>query len=115
MEGHYKTKYETIKSLGFPDPVNTARRFELMASALLDAEVRLGELFAAMEKDRSFHGNQFGDLSSVKGHHKTKYETIKSLGFPDPVNTAHRFELMAKHKDIVERVNPYRTSLFGGS
>jgi N6-adenosine-specific RNA methylase IME4 len=69
-----------------------------IAAVLLDAEVRLGELFAGMEATRNRH------LTPSIGGRSTKYETIRSLGFADPEKTAHRFELMAKHKDIVERV-----------
>jgi hypothetical protein len=33
-----------------------------------------------------------------------KYKTIKSLGFDDPKKTAHRSEMLADHKDIVEKI-----------
>jgi len=71
-----------------------------MASTLLDAEVRLGELFTAIEKTR---GNQYLQ-ASTDGRQRTKYSTIRSLGFTDPEKTAHRFETLAAHKDIVEQV-----------
>ena len=71
-----------------------------MASALLDAEVRLGELFDKIEQTR---GNQYVQ-GSTDGTRQTKYEVIESLGFADPKKTAHRFEMLAANKDIVEKV-----------
>lgn len=67
-----------------------------LASALLDAEVRLGELFKGMES--------VGHRKASTDGRQTKYDTIKSLGFTDPEKTAHRFELLADHPEIVERV-----------
>ena len=62
---------------------------------MLDAEVRLGELFAALEKSK----NQYAPSTSGS----SKYEVIKNLGFTDPGKTAYRFELLARHKDIIEQ------------
>jgi hypothetical protein len=56
MKGRRRANNETIRSLGFSDPVNVAHRFETLAAhkdiveQVLDAEVRLGQLFAEMEK-----------------------------------------------------------------
>jgi hypothetical protein len=66
-----------------------------LADTLLDAEIRLGEMFEGLEKKR---GNQYVQ-SSISG---TKHAVIKSLGFKDPKKTAYRFELLASRPDIVE-------------
>ena len=82
-----------------------------LAAALLVAEVRLGELFKAMDTHRGRvpgKGSTSGTFSKKK-----KYKAIESLGFADPKKTAYRFELMAEHQDIVEQVTAEASAIFG--
>ena len=85
---------------------------QLLAEALLDAEVRLGELFQQLPKAQ---GNRTDLTSSHQCYEveselidtgvdksKTKKETIESLGFNQ--KQAERFETLAKNKDLVEQV-----------
>ena len=71
-----------------------------LAGALLDAEVRLGELFGGLKKGKTGPKRQ-DELGSTDG---TKFKVIRDLGFDDPKKTAYRFELLASRPDIVERV-----------
>ena len=95
---------------------------QLLAEALLDAEVRLGELFQQLPKDRSFRGNQWQNLSAEvlansptkidltdednfhdnERKQKPKKQLIEDLGFNR--QQAERFETLAKNKDLVEQV-----------
>jgi len=58
-----------------------------LAGMLLDAEVRLGELFGGMKKAQG--RNQYTKEEGSTGG--TKLKTIESLGFDDPKKTAYRF------------------------
>ena len=58
-----------------------------LAGALLDAEMRLGELFKGMEQGKRGPKTELGFTG------ETKFKTIKNLGFDDPKKTAYRFEL----------------------
>jgi len=71
-----------------------------MASALLDAEMKLGELMKGLDK----HEHRLNRPSTNGSPERGKYEVIKSLGFADPEKTAHRFELLAEYPEIVERI-----------
>jgi hypothetical protein len=70
-----------------------------LAGALLDAEVRLGQLFQAMPTNQGARTDKEPSNNGV-----TKYEIIRDLGFDEPKMTASRFEALASHVDIVERV-----------
>lgn len=88
---------------------------QLLAEALLDAEVKLGELFQQLPKAQGFASDksniyntphQWGELidksSSKEKEEKTKKEIVKDLGFNR--QQAERFETLAKNKDLVEQV-----------
>ena len=96
---------------------------QLLAEALLDAEVKLGELFQQLPKSVGGRPKEKTADSSVdsfigNNHHKsacdttvtskidkdinTKKEIIQNLGFKQ--KQAERFETLAKNKDLVEQV-----------
>lgn len=70
-----------------------------LAGALLDAEVKIGELTSAIPKASADRGNQYtGGKSTVVS--KSQNEVVKQLG----QKNVERFEQMARHQDIVEQV-----------
>lgn len=79
---------------------------QMLAEALLDAEVRIGDLLKQIPKDNTFKGNQYKE---VKPHQcenskkrETKQEVITRLGFNK--DQANRFETLSSNKEIVEQV-----------
>lgn len=66
-----------------------------IAEAVLDAETKLGELTAAMEKAQGFASIRPTDGGNVK----TKTEQLKELG----ITHAERYETLAKHPELVEQ------------
>lgn len=95
-----------IKALDKLDVAEGVRRqkkeeAQMLAEALLDAEVKIGEILAKMPKAQG----QRNDLQlSCSGETKleTKEEAIKQLGFDK--NQVHRFQTLAANKDLVEEV-----------
>lgn len=85
---------------------------QMLAEALMDAEVRIGEILLAMPKASGKRTDlQPSDtaverlIEQPKPDPKpiqTKAEAIKSLGFDN--KQAERFQTLAKNKDIVEQV-----------
>lgn len=86
---------------------------QMLAEALMDAEVRIGEILLAMPKasggDRKSEKIKIDTAvvfdNEPKPEYKpiqTKAEAIKSLGFDN--KQAERFQTLAKNKDIVEQV-----------
>jgi hypothetical protein len=88
---------------------------QMLAEALMDAEVRIGEILLAMPKaSGGNHGNQYTSAKSDTSVEfaktkleanppvQSKAEAIKSLGFDN--KQAERFQTLAQHKDLVEQV-----------
>lgn len=89
---------------------------QMLAEALMDAEVRIGEILLAMPKASGKHENRANQYASAKSNTtvtsstqqappppvQTKEEAVKKLGF-DKIQVS-RFQTLAKHKDIVEQV-----------
>lgn len=73
----------------------------MLAETLLDAEVRLGDLFKRMPKATP-NNNPFHEVSTDAEFVKPKMETIKDLGFSK--DQVPRFETLADHTDLVEQV-----------
>lgn len=112
-----RAEIRAIDKLQIAEEVRNQKKEEaqLLAEALLDAEVKLGELFQQLPKAQGFasdKGNiyntphQWGELidksSSKEKEEKTKKEIVKDLGFNR--QQAERFETLAKNKDLVEQV-----------
>jgi len=85
----------------------------MLSEALLDAEVRLGEMTKQIPKATNGGANQYrAKTTAVSQEHKTigtaaileksKAETVKSLGFTP--KQVERFETLADNKDLVEQV-----------
>lgn len=114
-----------INKLQIAEEVRNQKKEEaqLLAEALLDAEVKLGELFQQIPKDKSFRGNQWQKCSAAHLPNKIsnngvnnqskewqsdtsvdlpKKQVIENLGFNQ--KQAERFETLAKNKDLVEQV-----------
>ena len=68
-----------------------------IAEAVLDAETKLGELTAAMEKAQGFASIHNSGVKNVK----TKTEQLKDVGISQM--QASRYETLAKHPNIVEQ------------
>lgn len=70
-----------------------------IADAVLDAEVRIGELTSKIEKATA---NQYTKVEIDNAVEKqTKTEKLEEIGIKQ--HTAERFERMAKHPDVVEQ------------
>ena len=80
----------------------------MLSDVLLDAEIRLGELFSQIPKMKN--NNPDGKNQHTGGQprsgaeltSKTKTEIIEDLGFSQ--DQAHRFEILANNKELVEVV-----------
>lgn len=101
-----KAGIRAIEKLDFAKEVMDQKKNEAqdLAGALLDAEVRIGELFKAMPKASHDRGNQYtsGKATPVSPSQTTKQTTIEKLGFHK--KQAERFETLAEHPEIVEQV-----------
>ena len=106
-----RAEIRAIDKIGLAQEVRNQKREEasLLSEALLDAEVRLGELFKQIPKATAGSGsNQYKKAESAEIRSgaefsvKTKKEVVEKLGFSE--DQAHRFETMADNKDIVEQV-----------
>ena len=87
---------------------------QMLAEALMDAEVRIGEILLAMPKaSGGDHGNQYTSGKILTGEEiakpkpqpkpvETKQEAAQKLGFNK--QQVERFQTLAQHKDIVEQV-----------
>lgn len=79
----------------------------MLAEALLDAEMRIGELFKLMPKATKGTGsNQYQTKSAENdtavGFSKPKSEAIRELGFSP--KQAERFETLASHPEEVKQI-----------
>lgn len=75
-----------------------------ISEAVLDAEVRIGELMAKVPKaSGGDHGNQYTGGKNDSGVHfaSTKAEVIEQAGFTP--KQVQRFETLAAHPEIVEQ------------
>ncbi len=102
-----------IKALDKLDVAESVRRqkkeeAQMLAEALLDAEVRIGEILAAMPKSSGKHENRGNQYQSGKSNSTVTFSTdtkeaaAKELGF-DRMQVS-RFQTLAANKDIVEQI-----------
>jgi N6-adenosine-specific RNA methylase IME4 len=73
---------------------------QMLAEALLDAEVRIGEILAGMPKAKP--GPEKISNSTVTYPKQTKEDAAKQLGF-DKMQVS-RFQTLAQNKDLVEQI-----------
>lgn len=97
-----RAEIRAINKLELAEEVREQKREEaqMLAEALIDAEVRIGDLLKQIPKAK----NQYDKCNSqhCEKQKETKQEVITRLGFNK--DQANRFETMASNKDIVEQV-----------
>jgi hypothetical protein len=104
-----KAEIRAIEKLHIAQDVRNQKRAEasMISEAVLDAEVKLGELFSNIKPkqggDRKSENFKLRTAAEFENNtDKTKTEIIEDLGFsPDQAN---RFETLADNADIVEYV-----------
>lgn len=98
-----------IRALDKLDIAESVRRqkkeeAQMLAEALLDAEVRIGEILSRMPKviggDR--RSNNFKVDNAVHLEKTPKLQTAKQLGFNE--KQVQRFQILAAHKEVVEQI-----------
>lgn len=101
-----RAEIRAIDKLELAEEVREQKREEaqMLAEALIDAEVRIGDLLKQIPKNNTFKGNQYKEVNSQQCEKaiESKQEVITRLGFNK--DQANRFETMASNKDIVEQV-----------
>jgi hypothetical protein len=100
-----RAEIRAIEKLDLAQEVRNQKREEafMLSDALLDAEVRLGELLKQIPK--ADKGNQYtGKMVSNTGvaNQKSKNDTLTELGISKA--QAGRLEALAENKDLVEHV-----------
>lgn len=107
-----RAEIRAIEKLELAEEVRQQKREEarMLGEALLDAEVRIGELTKRIPKDNSFRGNQWQSNSGVTLPDsntevllpQTKEEILADMGFGKM--QVSRYETLADNKDLVEQV-----------
>ena len=68
----------------------------------MDAEVKIGELTAKIEKASADRGNQYtGGKSTTLSNSQSKAATLEEIGIPQ--HTAERFERLARNTEAVQK------------
>ena len=98
-----RAEIRAIDKLNIAESVRQQKRDEaqMLSEALLDAEVKIGELLKKIPKDPGGRPAKTQD-TAVHSFEKPKHEVVESLGFT--TKQANRFETLANHPDIVEQV-----------
>lgn len=100
-----RAEIRAIGKLQLAEEVRQQKRDEaqMLSEALLDAEVRIGELTKAIPKATNGGANQYGAKpTAMSEKQKTKSEVITDLGFTP--KQVERFEILANNPDVVEEV-----------
>ena len=100
-----RANIRAIDKLQLAEDVREQKKEEaqMLAEALLDAEVRIGDLLKQIPK--ATKGNQYtGKMVSDSSvdNQKTKKQVVEELGFNQ--KQAERFETLSSNKEIVEQV-----------
>lgn len=97
-----RAEIRAIDKVGLAEEVRRQKLEEAQAisEAVLDAEVRLGELMAMIPKNQVGRPKEIID-SGVDNFQPTKSEIIKQAGFTQ--KQAERFQTLAAHPEIVEQ------------
>lgn len=98
-----RAEIRAIDKVGLAEEVRRQKLEEAQAisEAVLDAEVRLGELMAKIPKATNGGANQYGAKSTTVSNKQTKAEIIEQAGFTQ--KQAERFQTLAAHPEIVEQ------------
>lgn len=100
-----RAEIRAIDKLQLAEDVRQQKRDEaqMLSEALLDAEVRIGELTKQIPKGTNGGANQYvAKPTSLSNEQKTKSEVITDLGFTQ--KQVERFEILANNPDVVEEV-----------
>ena len=99
-----RAEIRAINKLELAEEVREQKKEEaqMLAEALLDAEVRIGDLLKQIPKAKGRRTDLKKPSDTKVEKLETKRETIERLGFNQ--KQAERFETMASNKDIVEQV-----------
>lgn len=99
-----RAEIRAISKLELAEEVRNQKKEEalMLSEALLDAEVRLGDLLSQIPNNQGSRKDIQLKCSSAPKLQKDKTQVIKDLGF-EPTQ-AKRFETLAKNKDLVEQV-----------
>lgn len=99
-----RAEIRAINKLELAEEVREQKREEaqMLAEALIDAEVRIGDLLKQIPKAKGRRTDLKKPFDTNVEKLETKSETIERLGFNQ--KQAERFETMASNKDIVEQV-----------
>lgn len=101
-----RAEIRAINKLQIAEEVRNQKKEEaqLLAEALLDAEVKLGELFQALPKATNQYKSACDSsvTSKINKDVNTKEDVTNEMGFDR--KTVSRFETLAKNKDLVEQV-----------
>jgi site-specific DNA-methyltransferase (adenine-specific) len=95
-----RSQIKAMDKLELAEGVRTQKKEEaqMLAEALLDAEVRIGEILNAMPKAK----NQYAMDSGVQSKFTPKLEAAQELGFD--AKQVQRFQTLAANKDLVEQI-----------
>jgi hypothetical protein len=98
-----RAEIRAINKLQLAEDVHKQKQEEaaMLAEALLDAEVRLGELLKKIPK-KPGKRTDLQPTDTAVGRLETKAEVVENLGFSE--KQAERFEALAENQDIVEIV-----------
>lgn len=100
-----RSQIKAMDKLELAEGVRTQKKEEaqMLAEALLDAEVRIGEILNAMPK-ASGGDRRSDNFKKDSGVHfeKTKQQATEELGFD--AKQVQRFQTLAANKDLVEQI-----------
>ncbi len=98
-----RAEIRAIEKIHLAEEVRNQKRGEaqMLSEAVLDAEVRLGDLLKLISKDPGGRPPKTTD-TAVHSLPKPKKEVINDLGLSE--KQAQRFETLANNKDLVEQV-----------
>lgn len=96
-----RAEIRAIEKVGLAKEVHEQKLHEAqeIAEAVLDAEIRIGELTARIPKATP-NNNPYHEIRTDAELVKPKSETLKEIGIKQ--DTAERFEKLARHPEIVE-------------
>ena len=101
-----RAEIRAIEKVGLAKEVHEQKLKEAQAisEAVLDAEVRIGELMANVPKASPDRGNQYtgGKSTTVSNSQKPKSEVIRDTSLTQ--KQVERFQTMAAHPEIVAQV-----------
>ncbi len=99
-----RAEIRAINKLELAEEVREQKKEEaqMLAEALIDAEVRIGDLLKTIPKAQGIRTDIRKPIDTSVEKLETKKQTIERLGFNQ--KQAERFETLASNKDIVEQV-----------